>query len=198
MRGKRIDQHLKASKEELLAKYKTGEHTINKFPNHVLVDGILYRGQRQRTLVKPVNGKYKIRSKGIEYNLTLKELILPMYSITDQVDNDIKAKTRVKTDDQKNRNDICKDYNVSFTTFKEWLKRRKIDIDDLTMDQIVEKLKEREYKIKLKKATSIPFLCEKEGVNYRSYQNYLRNRNLKIGEISYYGHIKMIAEFKKV
>jgi transposase len=55
----------------------TQDFVIKKYPNHMIENGILYRGTTTKRVVKPVNGIYKIQYKNEVFYETLEQLKRP-------------------------------------------------------------------------------------------------------------------------
>ena len=177
----------------MLNKYLKGEHIIGKFQNHLLVDGVLYRGHKQRTLVKPVNGKYKIRYRGEENFYTLDELL----GINKKPSLEIEKKKYIpKRNRCETMTSVCKEFGTNPTTAKKWFTKNSIIMEVNDLEKLRDQMRYRTEMIRKKQLTSVPNLCKMYDVDYRGYQVYLRKLKLQINELSRYGHEKMIQEFK--
>ena len=94
------------------------EMQIQNYPNHMIEDGIVYRGTTTKRVVKPdPEGIYRIRYKQNDFYHTINELVTG-------VPRKVEAKKKEpRQNDRPTVKSLCKEYGIATSTYYKWLDR---------------------------------------------------------------------------
>jgi hypothetical protein len=167
---------------------------IEKYTNHTIENGKIYRGTSTRRVIQPdSNGVYKIRFKQEDHYHTLEELLHPVQK--DPPKKKYVSKKRNMVDGTFKA--LLIKYNTDRSVYTRWLsKNRQQEISDLTYEEHEVVLSDRRDAIDLKRATNIKELCDGLGVNYNGYRTHVRNQGLVYSELKPIDHRRYIDEYK--
>ena len=166
------------------------EQQILNYPNHFFSDGILYRGENVKRVIKPDDkGLYKVRYKSEDHFLTIGELLTAP-----------SKKSSSRDDKYYSVTSVCKSHGLSQYRYKQYIAKQGINVDSLTPKEqepyIIEfrdYLDRRLSKDSVSKQVKV--ICDSAPVNFLSYKNWLRRRNIRLLNLEIEEHQEKVSEF---
>jgi len=169
----------------------------NKFSNHYLENGVLYRGEMSKTIVKPVDGQYRVRFKRKDYFYTADEL----HGVRPIERPKFNGVVKIKEENNKTLNKLCKDFNTCSTVYRKWCRANgysNMNESKMTLEDHTKILKIREEAVKKAEQNNITNLCRKFDVTYDAYRAYLRKDGKKPKEMSIEQHEVSIKKYRDI
>ena len=169
------------------------EQQILNYPNHLIDNGILYRGTTTKRVVKPNSeGVYKIRYKNEEYAYTMDELLMsraPRREPQKKEPKKVKECSTIK--------DLVASYGIVTSTYYKWLDRNyEGDRVKFTREKHVEMLDKRKECIEEAKGKMVKEICKKYDVKYKGYSSNIKTIGLVYAKLSKHDHEREVKAFR--
>jgi len=167
----------------------------NEYSNHFLENGVLYRGEMTKAVVRPnKDGLYNIRYQRENFFYTKEELLdprKPKPTITTERKNYYTPRAPRVT-----KMSLCRDYKIDISSYYKRLKL--LGLDNATMNIADHKIQIPAYREFLddKKKNCITNICKRFDVKYSSYRDHLKSSGIEYSDLTAIAHETHVKAYR--